>query len=1158
MPETSNLSFDEPTQDKLRIFVSSRLQECKDERTVARDAIIEINHDPVLFEHIGARPFKARNLYLSRLRDSTIMVAIFKRGYGYIDEAGGMKISGLEDEFIFAELNGIPTLVYVHEDDDEREEKLADLIARASRKVTLWFYREPSDLKERIRDDVTATITRMVLRPELTQGVLKESSAELLARTQLRQGDLLNRADLLSSLTSLSAANPIVQVYGAAGSGKTTISAQYAEMNKATYVRVSALAPRDVFEVCANKLQGDTGPSPTFATLEGARLALSAAWREQTNIVLVLDECDVAGDVIAALNLGGGFSETKRLVFTGREKSSEYPALEVPPLRTEEISALLRAADVPIDRAPRGDATALEVQTLIGTIEQERKPLGSTAREIMSYLALSPVPLMADDLVNLIGNPELSIEGLYEHISEIGRLVDDSPSGFRMMHAQTALNHAAEISKAPQKHSFYSSRLVRLFADGGDDRSAYRVAAQLGNGAEGAHAMPALRQSIQMGDMRLGMEIANQELAKAIDSERLATAFEMIIHLVYPMELMGDAKRASELLDEAERIAGNLDDAAKTRVLEARLSSRARRTLGEKDVQGLLDLQAQYLGLERDWDAARLAVELSALYIAAKHFEAAVDVLRPAIATFVEFGDEYGLDVSERNLAGSLAGLSGHAEEVDALAAKIEARSSEIIDPRRQRAWYANILTRRYRIAGRLDEAEAVAKEILEIASSLGDEALSAITHINLGNIYRDKEDASAALAAYDDAARVAQQCGRRDIEADGSRLRAGVLNDLPGSGASPAQRHELAKYFAESAIGLLKGSIYHEALARSYVELADAEAHLGNTEAAARAWFAAAKQFRLSPDPEPYANALERGAAAALEHDDELYLVELGAVLEVPLPEKPISLSEGFIRLIRPIIQRAPREALVRILGQHVHRVRSKLPSLVRQTLLQFLAEALEEAGGEPWRRLYGALLAPYLSQDNERSFIHRRLARTVAETTSGLSLRTAESGDVVWTVTLDIDQPITLNIAPLDDSAAAFVASQSLAFFLKAFETEIGEIIADAPTLEIMIQVARFDEMPEDVRALTVRHFDIERLLDEQSAAATRTNDYSGQTPIMVFLHPDFLSRVMAGEGVGGALQSLLGLTLVELVHFLLNGEVDHEQLRPKVVSMVRRTLS
>jgi len=466
-------------------------------------------------------------------------------------------------------------------------------------------------------------------------------------------------------------------------------------------------------------------------------------------------------------------------------------------------------------------------------------------------------------------------------------------------------------------------------------------------------------------------------------------------------------------------------------------------------------------------------------------------------------------------------------------------------------------------MAGRLDEAEAVAKEVIELSAALGDKSLTALTHINLANVYRDMKAVAEALAAYDEAGRLARHCGRRDIEADSSRLRAGILNDIPESAAVIPDRHQQAKLLAQHAIGLLAGTIYRDSLAHSYVELADSEKELGNLQAAAYAYFRAAEQFRLAPDDEDFENALALGAEYALDTDPRFYLAEIASSFSAPLDAED-SLGDQFIKLVSPIIEKAPRERLVRLLGRHVQKVRSELPPLLRPVLLEAITDAVEGLSRqrspkpEPWRQLYAGFVAPFLSQDNQKSYVHRRLASAICSTVSGLDVRYLESGDQVWTVVLEFERPTVLTILPIDDTAASAVAAQSLAFFLKAFDDEIREIVGKTDVVELFIQVVSFDDVPSDIREMAVRMFEIDQLLEDQSVAVTRTEDFGGSTPTFVFLHADFLERARAGEGINGSLQMLFALTMIELVFQLLRGEVGHEQIRPKVVSLVRRTLS
>jgi tetratricopeptide (TPR) repeat protein len=208
------------------------------------------------------------------------------------------------------------------------------------------------------------------------------------------------------------------------------------------------------------------------------------------------------------------------------------------------------------------------------------------------------------------------------------------------------------------------------------------------------------------------------------------------------------------------------------------------------------------------------------------------------------------------------------------------------------------------------------------LSIELGEASLTALTCINLGNVYRDKKDIRAALDAYARAGTQAQLCGRRDIEADSSRLRAGTLNDLPESSLVVDGRFIQAKVFAEHAIALLQGTIYHRGQAQAHVELGQAEVALGNPRAAASAYFHAAQLFQLVPDQEEYELALFHGAEYSLDEGAEFYIREMAAAFSVTL-DVSATIGDQFITLIKPILTSAPNKLLVHMLGRHLKAVR-------------------------------------------------------------------------------------------------------------------------------------------------------------------------------------------------------------------------------------------
>ena len=108
---------------RLRVFISSTIEELKDERRLLREAIEKLRLIPVLFES-GARPHAPRDLYRAYLDQSDIFIGIYASSYGWV--APDMSISGLEDEYRLS--HGRPRLIYIKQDGPPRQERLEALI----------------------------------------------------------------------------------------------------------------------------------------------------------------------------------------------------------------------------------------------------------------------------------------------------------------------------------------------------------------------------------------------------------------------------------------------------------------------------------------------------------------------------------------------------------------------------------------------------------------------------------------------------------------------------------------------------------------------------------------------------------------------------------------------------------------------------------------------------------------------------------------------------------------------------------------------------------------------------------------------------------------------------------------------------------------------
>src|SRR6516165_5450190 len=141
---------------RVRVFVSSTLQELAAERVAARRAIARVHLVPVWYES-GARPHPPRSMYQAYLEQSQVFVGIYWQRYGWV--APGMEVSGLEDEFRLAA--GKPMLLYLKRPAPEREPRLAAMIdgIRAAGTVSYRTFGTPKELERLLADDLAVLLS---------------------------------------------------------------------------------------------------------------------------------------------------------------------------------------------------------------------------------------------------------------------------------------------------------------------------------------------------------------------------------------------------------------------------------------------------------------------------------------------------------------------------------------------------------------------------------------------------------------------------------------------------------------------------------------------------------------------------------------------------------------------------------------------------------------------------------------------------------------------------------------------------------------------------------------------------------------------------------------------------------------------------------------
>jgi eukaryotic-like serine/threonine-protein kinase len=154
-----HLPFEAPivTPDRrLRVFVSSTLEELGGERSRVRDAIVAMHFAPVMFEQ-GARPHPPQRLYRAYIEQSDIFVGVYWQRYGWVGP--GMHVSGLEDEYEISE--GMPRLIYVREPAPERDEGLRALLDRVREegRSSYKIFSSGEELASLLSEDLAVLLT---------------------------------------------------------------------------------------------------------------------------------------------------------------------------------------------------------------------------------------------------------------------------------------------------------------------------------------------------------------------------------------------------------------------------------------------------------------------------------------------------------------------------------------------------------------------------------------------------------------------------------------------------------------------------------------------------------------------------------------------------------------------------------------------------------------------------------------------------------------------------------------------------------------------------------------------------------------------------------------------------------------------------------------
>jgi predicted ATPase len=342
---------------RLRVFVSSTLQELADERQAVSRGIAALRLTPVMFE-LGARPHLPRDLYRAYLAQSDIFIGLYWQRYG--QPAAGIALSGLEEEFELSD--PLPRLLYVKVPAPERDPRLERLLAKIEQEASYRTFRTPAELGRLVRDDI-ATLLSERFAAARRAAHPAPATARRLAPLPTATTSLVGREQAIDELVAL-VGRPharLVTLTGPSGIGKTRLALAVSHRLRdgfdagTAFVALESVTESDQLLASIGRAVGTDVPGPG-ATVESVSEHLGdGRW------LLILDNLEqVLGagrdlDVLLAGCPGVAVLATS-LTAMGLRAEREYP---VPPLAVPtgvEATAVADLAALPsvalfVDRA---------------------------------------------------------------------------------------------------------------------------------------------------------------------------------------------------------------------------------------------------------------------------------------------------------------------------------------------------------------------------------------------------------------------------------------------------------------------------------------------------------------------------------------------------------------------------------------------------------------------------------------------------------------------------------------------------------------------------------------------------------------------------------------------------------------------------------------
>ena len=349
MSETSLITT--PDQ-RLRVFVSSTMEELATERRAVRDAVTSLRLVPVMFE-LGARAHPPRAVYRAYLAQSQVFIGIYWQSYGWV--APEEQVSGLEDEYRLSA--GLPQLLYVKSPAPGRDPRLTEMLTdiKNAGGTSYQHFTDAGQLQRLVEDDLAVLLSERFIGMR-TQDREPAGDAIPSGMVPVPPTPLIGRETEMAAVGALARSQDVrlVTLTGPGGAGKSRLALATAQRlqssfaDGARFIELSSVAS-------AGQLPGALAAGLGLnASGSSRQVADLASYLRPRRLLLVLDNFEqvteaaplLAGLLAAAPGLKLLVTSRSVLRLNGEHEFPVPPLSLPPPEADQEVEVAAQYASV--------------------------------------------------------------------------------------------------------------------------------------------------------------------------------------------------------------------------------------------------------------------------------------------------------------------------------------------------------------------------------------------------------------------------------------------------------------------------------------------------------------------------------------------------------------------------------------------------------------------------------------------------------------------------------------------------------------------------------------------------------------------------------------------------------------------------------------------